>query len=155
MKNKIEESKLKKSVGLRFKKFRIHINKSQEALAAELEVCQSNIARIECGHLLPNIYFQKYLSDKYQLNINWLINGNDKMILPREKTLTIPGSPILFFQIDENDPRSKKYSKLISLMQIPSIEQIIFGKMVEIQIIFKKEIKSFYDNLSSGNNQSE
>ena len=42
-------------------------------------------------------------------------------------------APIRFINVDVDDPRFEKYLVLEKLMEIPSIEQIIFAKIDEIK----------------------
>jgi hypothetical protein len=75
------------------------------------------------------------------LNLNWLLTGKGEMILPAEKDSKTSELPILFWHIDETDPRFEKYVELISLMRITFIEEIILGKLAEVKLLAEEEIK--------------
>lgn len=137
----------KQEIGLRFKEFRNGINKSQGELARELNTYQSTITNYELGKTFPRILFLKYFRERYALNINWLITGNNDMFIPREKKTTEkkPGKykSILYTKFEPNDPRIFLYQELIDLMRKPEIEQIIFAKIMELKLIAKDEIEEF------------
>jgi transcriptional regulator with XRE-family HTH domain len=136
---------LKKVIGSRFKEFRWAIKKNQYELAKELKVCQATIASIETGNSFPGITFQNYLYDQYHMNINWLLTGKEDMLIsPPEKTKE-NDIPLLFWHIDESDPRFKGYVELFNLMRVPVIERIILGKLAEIKALAEEEIKSFFE----------
>jgi transcriptional regulator with XRE-family HTH domain len=141
----IKNKALRKSIGLRFKEFREKIRKTQHELADELNISQSTYNYIETGKSFPGTPFQNYLYFQYQLNLNWLINGEGEMIMTPVGNLKYADLPILFWHIDDNDPRFEKYVELISLMRISFIEQIILGKLEEVKAIAKEEIKEFFD----------
>jgi hypothetical protein len=50
-------------------------------------------------------------------------------------------SPMIFFNIDLNDPRFEKYVELKKFMEIPAVEQIIFAKLEELKRMFQEETK--------------
>jgi DNA-binding XRE family transcriptional regulator len=145
-KQDLKNTKLRKEICLRFKKFRESIKKSQAELANELNVCRNTMTRIETGKAVPGIPIQNYLNRQYQLNINWLLTGKGKMIIPPKDASKTGDSPILFSYIDENDPRFEKYVELIGLMHNPDIEQIIFGKLERLKVIDKEEINEWLTN---------
>ena len=141
----IKKEILKKEIANRFKTFRKSIKNTQHELADELKVNQSVITNIEKGKFLPGVGLQYYLYDQYHLNLNWLITGKDDMIIPsvvKQKNVDIP---IILWHIDESDPRFEVYVELLNLMRIQEVERIILGKIAEVKLIAKEEIKSFYE----------
>ena len=80
----------------------------------------------------------------YHLNTNWLLGESREMLLtPAVKNSKPNELFLLISQIDETRPNYKKYVELIRLMQMESIEQIIFAKLEEMKVIAKKEIQVF------------
>ena len=144
-KKDIKNKLLKKEIGLRFKEFRKSIQKNQYELAKELKSFQSTITNIETGKFSPGIPFHNHLHLKYHLNLNWLLTGEGEMIISPSGNSKYADLPILFWHIDENDPRFEKYVELISLMRISFIEQIMLGKLEEVKAISKEEIESFFE----------
>jgi len=143
-----EENKdegLKKEIGLRFKEFRQAIKKNRDELENELKVCQGTIASIETGISFPGINFQNYLYWQYQLNINWLLTGKEDMLISPAEKKKHNDLPLLFWHIDESDPRFEGYVELFTLMRIPVIEQVILSKLEELKALSKEEIKSFFE----------
>ena len=140
-----KDTEMKKEIGRRFNEFRQFIKKRQEELAEELKVSQGTIANIESGKFYPNLSLLHYLYSYYNLSINWLLTGSDEMIISPVKKSKYTDITQLFSPIEENDPRFEKYVELISLMRIPVIKEIIFGKLAEIKALAKEEIKSFFE----------
>ncbi|MHA2474097.1 MAG: helix-turn-helix domain-containing protein, partial [Promethearchaeota archaeon] len=123
----IKNKALRKSIGLRFKEVRQFLKKNQYELAKELKGGQSTITNIETGKIYPCVPFQNHLHRKYHFNLNWLLTGEGEMIISPAGNSKFDDLPILFWHIDDNDPRFEKYVELISLMRISFIEQIILG----------------------------
>lgn len=141
-KGEIKHKILKEEIGIRFKKFRQALKKTQVELADELEFNRASISEIERGKMFPGLLFLNKLHHQYNLNINFLFSEDEEMFLSPGKNTELP---ILFWHLKENDPRFEQYVELISLMRIRFIEQIIFGKLQEIKTIAKEEINSFFD----------
>ncbi|MCP5046734.1 MAG: helix-turn-helix transcriptional regulator [bacterium] len=135
---------LKKEVGIRFKAFRLNQSKAQHVLAAELKVHQSTITNIEHGTTFPKISYLFYFYETYGLNINWLITGLGKMYLKDSleadaaKHVTLPN-------VGYGNPTYSQYTDLAHLMRVPAIEQVILAKLLECKILFKEEVKEFFD----------
>jgi len=144
-KEDLKDAALKKEIGQRFKEFRDTIKKYQSELADELKVSQGTIANIEKGRFFPAFTIQNHLYSQYHLNLNWLLYGSGEMIIPPGKDSKYADLTQLFSQIDENDPLLEKYVELFSLMRIPDIKEIIFGKLEELKALSKEEIKSFFE----------
>jgi transcriptional regulator with XRE-family HTH domain len=141
-KQDIKNASLRKEIGKRFKEFRQSIKKTQYEFVVELRVCKSTVSNIETGKAFPGITIKNYLYRQYRLNINWLLTGKGEMIIsPKEGSYFTQ----LFSHIDENDPRFEKYVELKSLLRIPVLEKVIFGKMEELKLIAKKDIDSFFE----------
>jgi transcriptional regulator with XRE-family HTH domain len=140
-----ENAALRKAIGLRFKQFRESIKKSQSELANELEASLGIITSIESGKCYPGFSIQNYLYVQYHLNLNWLLAGKGGMLIPTDKDSKNYEVPIQLNHIDEDDPRYERYVELKSLLRIPVIEKIIFGKLAELKIIAEEEIKAFFE----------
>lgn len=142
----ISDQNLKKSVGLRFRRFREAIKKTQYDLAEELHVYQSTITNIELGKTFPKINYLNHLNNKYRLNINWLLREKGDMLLPKELNgfgISFIGMP----HVKYGDPMYDKYVELFTLMQIPVIEQVILAKLVELKALLKDEVREFHEKL--------
>ncbi len=129
MKTGNNENKLKEEIGLRFKKIREKINKSQKELALELNVHQSSISQIESGIILPSFATVHYLADRYQISSNWLINGIGAITIQEDD---------LFSLIRKGEDIDERYINLLKLMRDPEVEKVIFSKAFEIEFFLKK-----------------
>jgi transcriptional regulator with XRE-family HTH domain len=138
-----EKTSIKKDVGLRFCQFRRAINKTQQQLADELEIYQSTITNFEQGKTFPNINYLYYFNEKYGLDINWLITGAGGTFL-RDYRLAGNASPSLEIPPHYHLREMKNHTELLSLMEIPIIEQVILAKFLELKTLLKNEIESFY-----------
>lgn len=128
--------KLKQDVGSRFKQFRIHKRKAQHELAKELKVHQSTITNIEHGTTFPKLNYLHYFYMKYGLNINWLVTGEGEMYLRAHPKAGFTDL-LMYPHVEYGDPNFEHYAEMVKLMQIPIIEQVMFGKMMEVKIMFK------------------
>ncbi len=135
---------LKEDVGTRFKAFRIDKKKAQHVLAGELNVHQSTITNIEHGTTFPKISYLFYFYAKYGLNINWLITGKGDMYLGGQKDGK-QTEKIYLPQLDYGNPIYNQYAELAHLVQVPAIEQVLLAKLTECKILFKDEVKEFFD----------
>jgi len=101
----------KEVVGKRFKDFRKLIGKTQKEIAAEADMSQANIAKIEKGEIFPNLEILIYLYGKHNLNIHWIISGNGEAILSQRDygEYTQDMNELLFYL--DNNP-SVRYSIL-------------------------------------------
>lgn len=135
---------LKEDVGIRFKAFRVDLDKAQHVLAGELNVHQSTITNIEHGTTFPKISYLYYFFEKYGLNINWLITGEGDMYLRgagddgNDKSIKIP-------HIKYGDLMYDQYAELSRLIQVPAIEQVLLAKLTECKILFKEEVNEFFE----------
>jgi transcriptional regulator with XRE-family HTH domain len=144
---------LKKEVGTRFKRFRESIEKTQAQLAKELNVYQSTITNIEMGKTFPGIRYLHYFQDKYRLNINWMLNGRGEILMTDEDLL--PKAPSrINCHVPASDSKYKNYLKLMELMRVPLVEQIIMGKVLELEVIAKEEINSYLQRQKEKERQS-
>ncbi|NIM80365.1 MAG: hypothetical protein GTO20_16385 [Candidatus Aminicenantes bacterium] len=119
--------------------FRHTIGKSQKQLANELQLYQSTITNIEKGKTFPGIAYIHYFYNKYRLNADWLINGNEEMLHSDLEALKT-AFRLLF---GEEEHYFQQYLELIQLMKIPVIREVIFGKLMEMKKIAKDEIEEF------------
>ena len=73
------------TIGERFKHFRNELLRlSQKELANELELSSQAISGIENNKNLPATQTLIKLIVKYNLNINWLLTGEDEMLISYE-----------------------------------------------------------------------
>jgi len=140
----IEKDTLKKDIGNRFRRFRETIKKTQAQLAEELDIYQSTITNIECGKTFPRIWYLKYFNRKYNLNSNWVITGQENMILRKDQKFpeTITA---LECHIKEEDPTYEKYIDMLNYMEVPEVENVILARLTELKSLFREEIKSFFE----------
>lgn len=134
---------LKKEIGRRFKEFRQAIKKSLDELAKESKIREAAVAGIEMGNSFPAVTLQNYLYHQYHMNLNWLLTGQEDMLISPLEKAKENNTPLLIGHIDESDPRFEKYMELLNLMRVPLIEWIILGRVVEIKVLAREEIKSF------------
>jgi transcriptional regulator with XRE-family HTH domain len=139
------DSELKKEIGLRFKRFRQTIKKSQKQLADELQLYQSTITNIEVGNTFPGTAYLHYFYNKYRLNADWIINGNGDMLHSDLEALKT-AFRLLF---GEDEHYFQQYLELIHLMKVPVIREVIFGKLVEMKAMAKEEIEEFSKSVGS------
>jgi transcriptional regulator with XRE-family HTH domain len=135
----------KKEIGDRFKQFRNSIKRTQRHLAEELQVAQTTIASIERGKVFPRISYLNYLQDHYKLDFNWLFGKTGDIFLKRLEIEPWTKS-LLPCHISGDDKEYAQYLELMKLMRMPEIETIILGKLVELKIFAKDEIKQFFDS---------
>jgi transcriptional regulator with XRE-family HTH domain len=67
--------------GNRFVEFRKYLKISQTKLANELGTSQTVIFRYEKGERVPDVIFLEKLQNKFNVNLNWLINGKGEMFI--------------------------------------------------------------------------
>jgi transcriptional regulator with XRE-family HTH domain len=141
----VKKDMLKKDIGNRFRLFRETIKKTQAQLAEELDIYQSTITNIECGKTFPRIWYLKLFNRKYSLNSNWLITGQENMILRKDQKF--PQSiTALECYIKEEDPTYEKYIDLLNYMEVPEVEYVILARLTELKSLFREEIKSFFEH---------
>jgi transcriptional regulator with XRE-family HTH domain len=128
MKTGNNENSLKEEIGLRFKKMREEINKSQKELAIELKVYQSSISQIESGITFPSITTLNYLMDRYHISSNWLINGAGTMKIQDHDIVSL---------IRKGENLDGRYINLLKQMQHPDIEKLIFARLMEAEVYIK------------------
>jgi transcriptional regulator with XRE-family HTH domain len=136
------EKALKKEIGGRFAKFRSAIGKTQTQLARELGVYQSTITNIEVGKVFPRLTYLYYWFQVYHLDFNWLLVGIGEMFV-YEEDRTIELLSKLPCHVSRDDPRYQKYLDLIRFMQVPEIEVILMGKLLELKLLARAEIEEF------------
>lgn len=64
---------------LRLKKLKRVLDKSYKEMSNDLNLSISYISEIFLGKKKPNFDFFKMLIEKYQVNIDWIFNGNGEM----------------------------------------------------------------------------
>ena len=141
--SKTGKKKLKKEVGKRLARFRAALGKTQSQLARELKIYQSTVTNIEKGKTFPNLSYLFYLFERYRLDLNWFLSGIGEMFV-YEEDRSIELVSRLPCHINRDDNRYQKYRELIRLMQVPQIETIMLGKLLELKFFAREEIKEFY-----------
>ena len=137
-KNKlISDKDLNSRVGKRFEAFRRLFCLTRDDLAAELDATSKTIEKIEKGETLPDLSMLDYLHKEYGLSVNWLINGHGDVILNR----IIKADVEIKTTKQKNIPvKTRKTIDHWELMKVPAIENIIFGKLEEVKLVFKDQI---------------
>lgn len=110
-------------IGRRFTEFRMAIGRGQAELAEELGITPALLSAIERGETEPPLAGLYYLNQKYHLNFNWLITGEENLFLDRGDQ-----------QGDEAEVREKErqYRELLALMDIPVVKNAIDAALTEI-----------------------
>jgi transcriptional regulator with XRE-family HTH domain len=139
------EKALKKEIGQRFTCFRATLGKTQIRLASELKVNQSTIAYIESGKTFPRFSFLYYFFKRYHLDLNWLLLGLGEMFVYEEHR-TLEHVSKLPCHIARDDSRYRRYLELIHFMQVPQVEAILLGKLLELKLVAREEIDEFFLN---------
>ena len=121
---------LRKEIGHRFGRFRAAIGKTQARLARELGVYQSTITNIEGGKVFPRLSYLVHLFHAYNLDVGWLVLGTGEMFVYEEDKSIVLVSR-LPCRIGRDDPRYRKYHELMRLLQVPEVEAILLGKLLE------------------------
>lgn len=91
----------KKDVAERFKALRELLKKNQAYIAADAGVSQSTVTRTESGELYPNFELLFALHTHYNVNIHWLITGQEEMF-NKDKKLTREELICQCFDIDKH-----------------------------------------------------
>lgn len=74
------------NIGIRIKKIRKILNKSQEGLALELGLTKQAISNIETSKSLPSMAFLSKLLLDYDVNLNFIVCGIGEIFMTNEKT---------------------------------------------------------------------
>lgn len=115
--------------GLNFRLFRKILDKTQEELAAEMQICKATVSNFERGYTLIKPNYLHYLFTQYGLNIQWLLTG-------RGRVFAHPGGkPPSGLRINE------RFFELVELMNIPEVEKSIMQTLKEAKIKIKKGMK--------------
>ncbi len=75
---------MEKSFGERLTRFRFKLDKTIEEMSNELEMVKSNISRYERDITKPSVAFLEMLTQKYQVNLNWLVADIGNMFLTEQ-----------------------------------------------------------------------
>jgi transcriptional regulator with XRE-family HTH domain len=124
--------------GVRFRIFRDIIDRTREQLAAELDIPASAIEDIETGRCFPKIIYLHYLSEKYNLDINWMVGKPGDMFTVNDRPKLIPLDPPPPPPRNE-EPSPKKHIELLELMELPIIKESIMAALLEIKTLLKKQ----------------
>jgi transcriptional regulator with XRE-family HTH domain len=145
------EAALRKEIGQRFGRFRTAIGKTQARLARELGVYQTTITNIERGKVFPRHAYLVHLYHVYNLDVGWLVLGTGEIFV-HEGDRSIASVSKLPCHIGRDDPRYQEYLELMRFMQVPAIEVILLGKLMELKLVARSEIEEF---LSKQNRASQ
>ncbi len=74
------------NIGIRIKKIRKILSKSQEGLALELGLTKQAISNIETSKSLPSMAFLSKLLLDYDVNLNYIVCGVGDIFITNEKT---------------------------------------------------------------------
>ncbi|OGI02594.1 MAG: hypothetical protein A2104_10435 [Candidatus Melainabacteria bacterium GWF2_32_7] len=75
----------------RLKFIRQYTNSSQEEFAKTLGISQKTISYWEQGRNEPQIETLRVLSDKFGINLHWLITGKGEFLVEKEEILSLEG----------------------------------------------------------------
>lgn len=82
-------------IGIRIKNIRKLLNKSQEQLAAELNLTKQAISNIETSKSLPSMALLSKLLVDYDVNLNYVVSGMGDIFLSNEKSYKTLRSSLL------------------------------------------------------------
>jgi len=145
---------MKENVGSRFCRFRRSISKTQSQLAEELGIYQSTIASFEMGKTFPNFKYLYHFHKKHGLNINWLLTGDGNMFMNKYK-IEASALPLGEKVHRYNPNNAKKHAELLTLMEIPVVEEVIMAKLLELKILLKDEVEMLYLSKKNNGNQTK
>ena len=113
-------------------------------------------------HSLPSINWPHKKTKKKKLQKKYKVNNGKKAVSKRSFTsenalfalfrpkirtwasMPLKGHIIAGFRGHKrDDSRYRKYLELIRFMQVPEIEQILLGKLLELKLIARSEIEEF------------
>ncbi|MCK4766632.1 MAG: helix-turn-helix transcriptional regulator [Candidatus Aminicenantes bacterium] len=119
--------KTKLHPGMNFRIFRKILNKTQDELAAEMNVCKATVSNFERGYTYIKPNYLYYMYTTYGLNISWLMTGKGNI-----------------FSLEDGKPPAdivvnKKYLDLFEFMKIPDVEKAIMETLKKVKPIIEKE----------------
>ncbi|MGD2087145.1 MAG: helix-turn-helix transcriptional regulator [Candidatus Aminicenantes bacterium] len=124
----------------RLRETRNALGMTQGEFAKYLEVSKPTYVRYEAGEMMPKAGFLNALISKFNVNLNWLLAGEEDMFRRPE----IPGEIPPWIPHKSHD--DERYREMAELMQISVIEQIIMSKLAELKRIFKEEIERYFSD---------
>ena len=131
----------------RIKQIRKFLNLTQEEFARRINVSRSTIATYENSPITPpSKSFLELVSDEYNINIDWLLNGNGEMINPPSETNDL----ITFLndiEFESDDSFKRKFITMIS--HLDEDEWCLLAKMAE-KLINERTINT---NIAETNEQ--
>ncbi len=134
--------KPEETLGDRFRQFREMIGKSREELAKEMKQSVELVKEIEEGKRTPSIICLYYFLTTYKLDINWLLTGTSTPTQQEKLVGGLPPSLLKTYCKEREIPIKDQYDELIELLQVPSVYQFVFAKLIECKYIFKVEIEN-------------
>jgi transcriptional regulator with XRE-family HTH domain len=121
-------------VGRRIRQFRTQLGKSQIEMSQYLDVGRANFSRIEGGDIYPNLSILKTFQDLFKLNLNWVINNKEEMIL-RE---TSPDA----INFGKYDPEIREL--LLHMEKVPFLKHAILSEFQLYKAKNKDLIDSYF-----------
>ncbi|MDD3921461.1 MAG: helix-turn-helix transcriptional regulator [Eubacteriales bacterium] len=109
----------------RIKAFRQHMHWTQADFAAHIGVTRNVVASWEIGRVQPPETVLRFLTSSYSVNYDWLVNGREPMMVPRE-SVTLDRVDRL---LDNKDPLCQ--AVLTSLAELPPEAWETIGAFVD------------------------
>lgn len=110
--------------------FRNEIGLKRDQLAKKAGICPTSISHIENGDIYPSMNYLVYLIREYDLNVNWLLLGEEGMYISSKRNRFIA--------------ELANYPAFAELVEIPLARNILLMKMEELKVIFAEIIKKRY-----------
>ena len=136
MKRKIELN----SFYNRLKQIRESLGQTQEEFAKALNVSKPTIARYEAGGRKPDADFLSILLNKYKINLNWLLTGDETMCLDEE----------ILKNLSPYSDQDEEIKELLNLMDIPEVRRSVLAELDKSKEIFKPQVEKHYSQSKKG-----
>ena len=75
------KEKLAQELGQRVKAVRLHLDMKQKDFAESLDISAPTLSDVENGNFKPSIELLMGLSEKYRVNLNYILFGDDEMFV--------------------------------------------------------------------------
>lgn len=135
---KMDEKKIYDEFRLRLKRIRKTMKLTQEEFARGLGASKPAYVRYETGELMPKSGLLLALSEKYKVNLNWLVNGAGNMFLPEDHGEDGPVTPgkSAYEEAREN-------LEVFRLLEVPEVRTCLLAEVSKLKKIFASEIAAF------------
>ncbi len=127
MKRKLEFNTLH----TRLRQIRESLGMTQEEFADALNISKPSVARYEAGSRHPGSDLLTVLLNKYGINLNWLLTGEETATLNKENSAPLSSS----------FARDKEMQELLELMEIPEIRRTVLAELDKAKQIFKSLVE--------------